>query len=42
LIRPSKLRFPDSTETTAMSLSFTASLIAGGSGPEFPMQVVQP
>jgi hypothetical protein len=42
LIRPSKFRLPDSTAATARSASFTASLIAGGSGPEFPMQVVQP
>jgi hypothetical protein len=42
LIRPSKFLLPDSTAVTARSFSFTASLIAGGSGPELPMQVVQP
>ena len=42
LIRPSKFRLPDSTETTARSLAFTASLIASGSGPELPMHVVHP
>jgi hypothetical protein len=42
LIRPSKLRLPDSTETTARSLSLTAWLTSGISGPELPMQVVQP
>jgi hypothetical protein len=42
LIRPSKLRLPDSTEQTTSSCSFTASEISGGSGPELPMQVVHP
>ena len=42
LIRPSKFRFPDNTETTARSLSLTAAEISAGSGPELPMQVVQP
>src|SRR5271169_6525401 len=41
-MRPSKLRFPDSTETTARSPSPTALEIGSGSGPELPMQVVQP
>src|SRR2546421_9469394 len=34
LMRPSKLRFPDSTETTARSWSCTACEIASGRGPE--------
>ncbi len=42
LIRPSKFRLPDSTETTARSFSCTAAEISSGSGPELPMQVVQP
>ena len=42
LIRPSKLRLPDSTATTARSCSSTAAEISSGSGPELPMQVVQP
>src|SRR3954469_12656178 len=42
LIRPSKLRFPDSTDTTARPSRLTASEISAGSGPELPMQVVQP
>src|ERR1700736_6542042 len=41
-MRPSKLRFPDSTETTARSASLIAWEISGESGPELPMQVVQP
>src|SRR5437588_7860129 len=41
-MRPSKLRFPDSTETTARSWSCTACEIASGRGPELPMHVVQP
>ena len=41
-IRPSKLRLPDSTEHTVRSCSVTAALTAGISGPELPMQVVQP
>ncbi|MNN42046.1 hypothetical protein D3C81_1561980 [compost metagenome] len=40
--RPSKLRLPDSTELTIRSLALTQSAMAGGSGPELPMQVVQP
>ena len=42
LIRPSKLRLPERTEQTTRSLSLTAFEIASGSGPELPMQVVQP
>ena len=42
LIRPSKFRLPDSTETTARSPSLTAAEISSASGPELPMQVVQP
>jgi hypothetical protein len=42
LIRPSKFRLPDSTDTTDRSFSLTAALPSGGSGPEFPMHVVQP
>src|ERR1700733_12624997 len=41
-MRPSKLRLPDRTETTARSLSCTAAEISGGSGPLLPMHVVQP
>src|SRR5438477_11365540 len=41
-MRPSKLRFPDSTDTTARSASLTAVEIGSGRGPELPMQVVQP
>ena len=41
-IRPSKLRFPDSTEHTARCPAPTASGTPGRSGPELPMQVVQP
>ena len=33
---------PDSTEHTVRSCSVTAALTTGISGPEFPMQVVQP
>jgi hypothetical protein len=42
LMRPSKFRLPDSTATTASPLSLTACEISAGSGPEFPMHVVQP
>jgi hypothetical protein len=42
LMRPSKLRLPDSTEQTTSPLASTASEISGASGPELPMQVVQP
>ena len=41
-IRPSKFRFPDSTAATDRSPSATASDTPGSSGPELPMQVVQP
>src|SRR4051795_11152701 len=41
-MRPSKLRLPLRTEHTARSPSSTAAEISSGSGPEFPMQVVQP
>ena len=41
-MRPSKLRFPDSTAHTARSPLSTASATPGRSGPELPMQVVQP
>ena len=34
--------FPDSTATTARPWSVTAAEISAGSGPELPMQVVQP
>src|SRR5438309_504097 len=39
---PSKYGLPDSTLTTARSYSLTAAEISSGSGPELPMQVVQP
>src|SRR5271169_5614971 len=42
LIRPSKLRLPESTETTARSASLTTLETSGGSGPLLPIQVVQP
>ena len=41
-MRPSKLRLPDSTAQTARSPPMTAADTAGMSGPELPMQVVQP
>jgi len=41
-MRPSKLRLPDSTAVTVRSLSLIALEISSGSGPLFPMQVVQP
>src|SRR5262245_61209824 len=41
-MRPSKLRFPLRTDATTSSFSCTAFATSGGSGPEFPMQVVQP
>jgi hypothetical protein len=40
--RPSKLRLPESTETATRSPSCTALEIGSDSGPELPMQVVQP
>jgi hypothetical protein len=41
-MRPSKFRLPDSTAQTARSFASIASATASGSGPELPMQVVQP
>ena len=41
-MRPSKLRLPESTAVTARSFSLTAAEISSISGPELPMQVVQP
>src|SRR5215212_6667905 len=41
-MRPSKLRLPDSTETTARSPCSIAAETSSGSGPELPMHVVQP
>src|SRR5690606_30361745 len=38
----SKFRFPESTEQTTSSFSSTALAIAGGKGPELPIQEVQP
>ena len=40
--RASKLRFPESTDAAMMSWDFTTSSMPGSSGPELPMQVVQP
>jgi hypothetical protein len=42
LIRPSKLRLPESTATATRPPSSMAREMAGGSGPLLPMQVVQP
>jgi len=42
LTRPSKLRLPDRTEHTTRLPSLTAAAIASSTGPELPMQVVQP
>ena len=42
LTRPSKLRLPESTAAATRSSSLIALEISGGSGPELPMQVVQP
>jgi hypothetical protein len=42
LTRPSKFRFPDSTAATTSLFSSTAAATGSGSGPEFPMHVVQP
>ena len=42
LTRPSKLRLPESTAAATRSPSLTALEISAGSGPELPMQVVQP
>src|SRR5258706_16410526 len=41
-MRPSKLRFPDSTDATTRFLSLTIEDTGSGSGPLLPMQVVQP
>src|SRR5213075_1351985 len=41
-MRPSKFLLPDSTEQTTSSHSAIAFETASGSGPEFPMHVVQP
>src|SRR6185369_1822830 len=41
-IRPSKLRLPESTPETIRPLSLIVFEIGAGSGPELPMQVVQP
>ncbi len=41
-IRPSKLRFPESTEHTFKSPVSIASAIGSVRGPELPIQVVQP
>ncbi len=40
--RASKFRLPDRTEAAMMSSDLTMSSMPGSSGPEFPMQVVQP
>src|SRR6202012_4281190 len=42
LTRPSKLRLPESTAAPMMPLSLIDFEISSGSGPELPMQVVQP
>src|SRR5689334_11967957 len=41
-MRPSKFRFPLRTEATTRSSLSIALEMGGGSGPLFPMQVVQP
>jgi hypothetical protein len=41
-MRPSKLRLPLSTLTATRSPSAIAFAIGSASGPELPMQVVQP
>src|SRR5215471_9879265 len=41
-MRPSKLRLPDNTAAATRLLSLMVLEISGGSGPELPMQVVQP
>ena len=40
--RPSKLRLPESTEVATISPALMPAEISGFSGPELPMQVVQP
>src|SRR6201989_2263640 len=42
LTRPSKLRLPDSTAAPTMPLSVMDFEMSSCSGPELPMQVVQP
>ena len=42
LTRPSKLRLPDSTAATTISLSSMALVTGASSGPELPMHVVHP
>ena len=42
LMRPSKLRLPERTAATTRSSSRDGLGTASGSGPELPMQVVQP
>src|ERR1700719_1141800 len=42
LTRPSKLRLPDSTAAAMIPLSLIDFEISSGSGPELPIQVVQP
>src|SRR5687768_10734932 len=41
-MRPSKLRFPESTDATTSLFSSMTFAIGSGSGPELPMHVVQP
>ena len=41
-MRPSKLRLPERTLTATREWSSMAALTSVGSGPELPMQVVQP
>src|SRR6187431_137408 len=41
-MRPSKFRLPDRTAAATRPPSVTARSIGSGSGPLFPMQVVQP
>src|SRR4051794_28016496 len=41
-MRPSKLRLPDNTAATIRLLSLTIDDTGSGSGPLFPMHVVQP
>jgi len=40
--RPSKLRLPEMTAEATRSFSLIALLSGSASGPELPMQVVQP
>ena len=42
LTRPSKLRLPESTAATTRPSSSMALVTGSSSGPELPMQVVQP